>query len=109
VPSSLEAARNSGERCKTLLAGGSDKLCDLGLAVEIIGSGLGLAAHVVHGTRASIEHLTVTQLEAELAVDVDVSCLAGDLTLEPRTSLVQATQRQLGTALLLFEDLDRLT
>ena len=105
----LDAARNTDEGRETLVAGGSDQLGDVGFAVDVVGSGLGLATHVVHGTGPGVEHLAVAQLEAELVVDFDGRRLARDLALETRPGLVQAAQRQLGAALLLLEDLDRLT
>jgi len=78
----LEAAWDSGERGQAFLTGWTDELRDLGFAVDVIGSGLGLDAHVVDGTCTRVQHLTATQLETEVAVDVDRGSFAFDLTLE---------------------------
>ena len=78
----LETTRNPDEGRETFLARWTNELRDLWLTVDVTRSSLALNTHVIDRARARIKHLTVTQLETEVAVDVDGGCLAGDLTLE---------------------------
>jgi len=67
----LEAARDASEGRQALLAGGTDELRDPRLAVDVGRTCLGVGADLVDGPGASVEHLTVAQLETEVGVDVD--------------------------------------
>jgi len=67
----LETARNSGERGESFFTRWADKLRDLRFTVDVVRSGLGLYAHVVDGSGARVQHLTVAKFETEVTVDVD--------------------------------------
>jgi len=105
----LQAARYPNERRKAFLTGWADKLRDLRFTVKVVGSSLSLDTHVIDRTRSRVEHLAVSQLETEVTVDVDCGRLAVNLAQQAGSGLLQAAECQLGTALFLLENLDRLS